>query len=301
MNTYQDHSRAKLWNLLGDVPQLPAEPKVLSRKEQDAPGYRLERLTLGLNGIDDVPAFFIKPAEGEGPWPCVIYNHSHGGFYDLGKRELIDGVEYQTDPPYAVDLTRLGCCVLAIDHWAFGGRQGRGEMRIAFDMLWRGQVMWGMMLYDSIRAIDYATSRPDVDAERIATLGMSMGSTMAWWLAAMDSRVRVCVDICCLTEFHTFERLGGFHAPFYYVPALLQHFRTSDINALIAPRPHLSLAGIYDNLTPVEGLDIVDADLQRLYTQLGCADHWRLSRYPVAHQETPEMRREALEFLDRFL
>jgi pimeloyl-ACP methyl ester carboxylesterase len=231
----------------------------------------------------------------------VIYNHSHGGYYDLGKRELIEGVSYQCKPPYAVDLARRGYAALAIDHWAFGGRQGRGEMRTSFDMLWRGQVMWGMMLYDSIRAIDYVQTRQDVDAARIGTLGMSMGSTMAWWLAAMDERVKACVDICCLTEFHTFEKAGGFHAPFYYVPGLLKHFTTAQINELICPRPHLALAGLYDPLTPQEGLDIVERELNSAYTAAGCAGNWRLLRYPVAHQETPQMRQEALDFLDRHL
>ena len=61
--------------------------------------------------------------------------------------------------------------------------------------------MWGMMVYDSLRAVDYLVTRADVDAGRIGTIGMSMGSTMGWWLAALDERVKVCVDICCLTDF----------------------------------------------------------------------------------------------------
>ena len=56
-------------------------------------------------------------------------------------------------------------------------------------MLWHGQVMWGMMVYDSIRAVDYLVSRDDVDPGRIATMGISMGSTMAWWAAALDTRI----------------------------------------------------------------------------------------------------------------
>jgi len=300
-NTCRDHQRAKLWALLGDLPDIAAPPRELSRRPQPADGYRLDRLSLDLNGIQDVPALFVRPEAGDGPFPCVLYNHSHGGYYDLGKRELVEGVSYQFGRPYAVELARRGWAALAIDHWAFGGRQGRGEVRTAFDMLWRGQVMWGMMLYDSVRAIDYLQDRHDVDADRIGTLGMSMGSTMAWWLAAMDERVRACVDICCLTEFHTFERAGGFHAPFYYVPGLLKHTTTARINALTCPRPHLSLAGIHDPLTPAEGLDIVDRELRRVYAEAGCAENWRLLRYPVAHEETEEMRGEALAFLERHL
>ena len=71
--------------------------------------------------------------------------------------------------------------------------------------------MWGMMVYDSIRALDYLETRPDIDAGRIGTLGLSMGSTMAWWLAALDERVKVCVDLCCLTDFEALmaHRVAG--------------------------------------------------------------------------------------------
>ena len=51
---------------------------------------------------------------------------------------------------------------------------------------------------------------------------------------------------------------------YYYVPGLLKHFTTSQINAMIAPRAHLGLAGLQDKLTPVEGLNIIERDLTRL-------------------------------------
>lgn len=299
--TYRQHARARLWALLGDLPDTAGPPRIVARQRADTDEYRLERLTLDLNGLDEVPAFFVAPREGEGPWPCVVFSHSHGGYFDMGKRELLDGVSYRWKTPMAVELTRAGMAAICIDHWGFGGRQGRGELRIAMDMLWRGQVMWGMMLYDSIRAIDYLITRDDVRADRIGATGMSMGSTMTWWLAAADSRVRCCVDTCCLTEFHTFDRLGGFHAPFYYVPGLLKHFTTAQINALAAPRPHLSLAGEYDRLTPPEGLDLVDRELRKVYRDLDAAENWELKRYPVGHEETEEMRRETMAFLRRWL
>jgi BAAT / Acyl-CoA thioester hydrolase C terminal len=160
-----------------------------------------------------------------------------------------------------------------------------------------------MMVYDSLRALDFLIERPDVDAQRIATLGISMGSTMAWWLAALDERVKVTVDICCLTDFHTLlaKKGLGLHGVYYYVPSLLQHFTTGQINALIAPRAHLGLAGLQDPLTPVEGLDIVDRELQAVYAAQGHPERWRLLRYDVGHMETAEGRREIVSFLKRFL
>ena len=32
-------------------------------------------------------------------------------------------------------------------------------------MLWQGQVLWGMMVYDSLRALDFLVQRPDVDPD----------------------------------------------------------------------------------------------------------------------------------------
>lgn len=91
------------------------------------------------------------------------------------------------------------------------------------------------------------------------------------------------------------------HGVYYYVPALLKYFTTADINALIAPRAHLALAGLRDPLTPVEGLDVVDDELERVYADAGHPERWKLLRYDVAHQETAEGRREILAFLRRFI
>jgi hypothetical protein len=154
-----------------------------------------------------------------------------------------------------------------------------------------------------LRAVDWLAQRPDVDASRIATVGMSMGSTMAWYLGALDERIKVTVDICCLTEFRTLLEKKGLsgHGVYYYVPGLLKHFTTSEINALIAPRAHLGLAGLQDKLTPVEGLDIIERDLNRVYARAGHPERWKLLRYDVGHQETPEGRQAVIAFLQKFL
>ena len=87
------------------------------------------------------------------------------------------------------------------------------------------------------------------------------------------------------------------HGIYYYVPGLLKHFTTSDINALIAPRAHLGLVGLKDALTPVAGVDIIDRELRQVYAEAGHPERWKLVRYDVAHQETPEGRQEVLAFL----
>ena len=138
----------------------------------------------------------------------------------------------------------------------------------------------------------------------VATLGMSMGSTMAFWVAALETRVKVCVDICCLTDFDALieeDNLKG-HGLYYYVPGLLKHFTAAEINGLIAPRPHLSLAGNRDALTPAFGLARIDAELRQVYSDARAPEGaWRLVREDVGHEETPTMRAEVLAFLKTWL
>lgn len=294
--------RNRLYGLLGELPERHRTISVTKINEEIRPTYFLETLLLDLNGIERVPAYFVTPRQKTGRLPTIIYNHAHGSFYHVGKRELLLGGPALQHPPYAEELTSQGYAALCIDHWGFGERSGRSESAIFKEMLWRGQVMWGMMVYDTLRAIDYVCSRADVDQDRLATLGLSMGSTMAWWVAALDTRIKVCVDICCLTDFQALidTRNLDKHGIYYYVPGLLNEFTTAQINALIAPRPHLSLAGDLDPLTPPPGLDRIDRELQQVYAAANAPDAWRLVRYNVGHEETADMRRDIVAFLQRY-
>jgi cephalosporin-C deacetylase-like acetyl esterase len=224
----QESRRQELYSLLGDLPDRdhPVSWKVLSVTREKT--YTLERLLLDLNGIEAVPAHLVRPLA-DGPYPCMLYNHAHGGDYQLGKDELIRGRSILQQPPYAQALAERGIAALCIDTWLFGERSGRTESELFKHMLWHGQVLWGMMVFDSLRAVDYLCSRPDINAARIGTMGLSMGSTMAWWLAALDTRLKVCVDLCCLTDFQALIEARGLdrHGIYYYVPSLLKHFTTT--------------------------------------------------------------------------
>ena len=291
--------RRELYSLLGDLPPRDRRISAKTVSIEERPSYTVEKLVLDLNGAEPVPAYFVKPKGQRAKAPSVLYNHAHGGDYPLGKRELLDGRKELSTPPYAEFLTGLGMSALCIDTWIFGERATRIELDAFKETLWKGQVLWGMMVYDSLRALDYLVTRPEVDPSRVATLGLSMGSTMAWWTAALDERIKVCVDICCLTDYQALIEAKGLkgHGVYYYVPALLKHFTTSEINALIVPRHHLSLDGNLDALTPAAGLDRIDAELKKAYAASGHPERWKLLRYNSGHQETPDMRKEIHAFL----
>ena len=166
-------------------------------------------------------------------------------------------------------------------------------------MLWNGQVLFGMMLFDEFRALDYLASRAEVDPERLSVFGMSMGATKAWWLAGLDSRVRLCMDVCCLTDFEELIKAHGLkeHGIYYFVPSLLKHFQTAQINELIVPRAHLSVNGRRDPLTPPAGVEKIRDYLLPLYRQHGKEQDCRIELFDCAHQELPEMRKVIVEWM----
>ena len=303
---YQQRRRKLLWGLLGDLPfnHRPKPPRLV--KTERGSGYTLHRLELDLNGVERVPALLLIPDKRPRPAPGLLYIHWHGGTYPVGKEELLRGQKVL--PAYAPVLAEKGVVTLAIDSWCFGERQrnqnGRTGEEDAFkSMLWRGQVLFGMMMFDEHRAVDYLASRPEVDPRRIGAFGLSMGATKAWWLAALDPRVRLCVDLCCLTDFEELIRIDNLrgHGIYYYVPGLLKHFQTHQINELIVPRPHLSLNGRKDPLTPPAGVERVRDHLMPLYRKYGKAEDCRIELFDGGHEERPEMRELVLEWMERHL
>ena len=302
----QQDRRRELWGLLGDLPWTyrPGPAKLVSTEDHDS--YTLERLVLDVNGIEPVPAILLIPKKREPRAPGLLYIHWHGGMYDLGKEQLLNGVQAQ--PAYASVCAEKGLVTLAIDSWCFGERKAEndgnvGEQNAFKLMLWRGRVLYGMMMFDEYRAMDYLASRPEVDPSRLGAFGMSMGATKAWWLSALDPRVKVCMDVCCLTDYEELIRTHGLneHGIYYYVPSLLKHFQTSDINELIVPRPHLSVNGRKDPLTPPAGVEKIRARMMPLYRKYGKAEDCHIELFDCAHVELPEMRKLILQWMDQKL
>jgi dienelactone hydrolase len=295
--------RKELYSLLGDLPdrKQPISSRLIKTEEREH--YFLEYLVLDLNGVEPVPAYFLRPKNATGPFRTVLYNHAHGGGPKIAKRELINGRDCVESPPYGEVLAKLGYASICIDHWNFGDRHCRPETQVFKETLWKGQVLWGMMVYDTLRTLDYLCTRPDVDRARIGTLGLSMGSTMAWWTAALDERIKVCVDLCCMSDFEDLIETKGLdeHSIYYYVPGLLKHFTSIEINELTAPRAHLSLNGNYDPLTPPRGLDRIDRALKKIYSDAGKPEAWKMYRANHGHFETAIIRAEVLKWLEKWL
>lgn len=288
--------REDLWRLLGARPWRDGGVGGELIERQDG----LERWRLHLNREQDVPALLLRPRDAA-PRGVVLYCHAHGNRFDTGKDELLHGRPALQAPPYGELLAARGWAALAIDHWGFGERQVPSERALVKRTLWQGDTLWGWRVHDTLAALDWLRTRPGLDALPVVTLGLSMGSTMALWAAALDERIAGCIELCCAAEYDALLESGGFdgHGEYFFVPGLLREFTLAEIAALVAPRPHLSCAGALDPLTPPAGLASLDTTLRAAYTALGAAAQWQQQAEPVGHTETPAMRAQVLAWLDR--
>jgi len=314
--TSRQQIRTQLWQLLGKLPPRPAQPAVtiLSREVRD--GCVVEKFQFDNGAGATVPGYVVSPTNSSArsqKFPAILYCHWHGGEYDLGKEELFQAKHTPEAPGPA--LAKRGYVVLAIDSYCFGERNGQGpggpdekgsagELSASKFQLWFGRTLWGMIVRDDLMALDYLASRPEVDAQRIGVMGMSMGATRAWWLMALDERLAAGVSICCLTRYQNIIEHGLLkaHGICYFVPGVLNHFDTEAIVALIAPRPALFLDGDSDGTCPVDGIHEIEAKVRPVYGLYRQETNFESIVYPgQGHLYTPEMWRKTLTWLDNNL
>jgi dienelactone hydrolase len=290
--------RAALWRLLGPRPSLPTAPSGNLVETSDISSARIERWSLTLNTDEVVPALLMRPNH-QLPRGVVIYCHAHGNRFAVGKDELLLGRPALQSPPYGELLTTMGYAVLAIDHWCFGERSHHTERGMNKRLLWDGRTLWGYRMHDTVVALDWLDTQIELKNIPVVALGISMGSSMAVWAAALDTRITACVDMCCLADYEALLADGSFdlHAEYFFVPGLRSEFTLCEISALIAPRPHLSTVGRRDPLTPAAGVTTLDLAMSRAYAALHQPQHWQQFVDDAAHEETPAMRTRVLDFL----
>jgi fermentation-respiration switch protein FrsA (DUF1100 family) len=125
----------------------------------------------------------------------------------------ISSVKEQTVPHYAERLADAGYTALTFDPRGFGA--SGGEPRARYDP--------NVVIDDFGNAVSFMLSRSDVDARRVAVVGVCMGGGYALSLAARDKRVRAVVSIA--------GDIGGKFQQFLGVDRFAAYVRT--INALV--------------------------------------------------------------------
>lgn len=309
----REKMKATLQDLLGDIPARPAKLKVKTVSREVKNGYILEKFLID-NEIDShIPGYLAIPTNVKGKVPVIMGLHGHGS-----SKDNIFGYNSTTGQDVMALLISHGFAVCAIDSYFNGERLGTGpagelerqqrgsdqEMSQFKINLWFGRSLWGMQLRDEQIALDYLVSRPEIDAERIGIEGMSMGSTRAWWLAAIDDRVKAVVGVACFTRYKELieQRQLKAHGIYYFVPGVLNHFDTEVIMGLIAPRPFLVLTGDSDAGSPLAGMKVLENKLNSVYSLYKQSEYFKSIIYKnTGHVYTDEMKMEMLDWFNRYL
>lgn len=295
----KDNTRQRLSHLLGgyspscfdlvsDVGMVSGEPDVQAR-----------RLTLRRADGTVVRASLAGPAGLWAACPAVVYAHAHGGKYDIGATELMDGRPALLQPAYGIALARIGIVSLCVDLPCFGERAGDAESSAAKRHLWQGTTLFGEMLNDLAGSLDLLAGLPGVDGARIGTFGISMGATLAFWLAALDRRITCLAHLCCFADLAELVRQNGHdrHGIYMMVPGLVRAVSTGAIAGLAAPRPQLACMGAQDPLTPPRAIAIAVDEARAAYAAAGASDMFSVIVDPrTGHVETPDMRAAVLRF-----
>ena len=178
------------------------------------------------------------------PQPGIICPHGHW-MYGRVHQDQRGGVIKR-----CCELARLGFVVFAYDMLGYNDcndlpHNWEGELKYLGDLA--GITPFGLQTVNSMHAVDFLTSLPEVDPARIGCTGASGGASQAWFISALDERIKVVAPVCMLSA-HFQGGCGCEEAPLLRVNGL----GSFDIVSALAPRPLLlpSVTGDWTNLNP---------------------------------------------------
>jgi dienelactone hydrolase len=334
---WQTRARATVLDrLFYAPPATPPAPQVIRR--EDRGDYVQEYLTFQTTPDLRVPAYVLIPKKAKLPAPGIVALHCHGGFYVWGKEKLVELdhehpslTEYKQQlyqgKSIASELARRGYVVIVIDafYWgerrmlldedpasyrdretmtkadvaAFNRRSNEGEQLVARSLFTAGITWPGVLLWDDLRTVDYLASRPEVDAQRLGCVGLSMGGYRSFLLAALDPRMKVAVDVGWMTSFGSQIRRQVVHTVglTFHIAGLYRYLDLPDLAALIAPRALMVINGSKDSLFSPEGVSAAFEKIGRCFEKAGASDRQRCRLYDAPHEFNLQMQGEAFDWV----
>ncbi|HVS36248.1 MAG TPA: hypothetical protein VMS17_11825 [Gemmataceae bacterium] len=273
--------------VLGKLPDptVPMNPQ--TRLLYDEPKYRAYEVMLDI--YPDVYAYGIlalpkdlKPGEKR---PVVVCQHGLEG-------RPTDVINPKEDSKYyhsfGSRLAELGYIVYAPQNPYIGQDKFRVLQRKANPL---GLSLFSFIVRQHRTLIDWLTTLPNVDANRIAFYGLSYGGKTAMRVPAVETRY--CLSICSgdfnewVSKNASVDFKGSYmFSPEYEMPEwdLGHTFNYAEMAALIAPRPFMVERGHNDGVGIDEMVAYEYAKVGRLYSRLKLPDRTELEYFDGPHE-----------------
>ena len=336
----KEASQCLLDGLHYDPGPLDLCPRVLSAEARD--GFILERVAFNTTPWIRVEGYFLCPTGTAGPVPGLVVFHAWGGPMLFGKERVVNtGRDHPVLAEHRAKVysgrylaevfARNGYAAIVIDAHHFGVRAPRGLNSIPVDLdpfelsaaeyasmdervraqlylgvrqlNWAGTTWMGVNYWDDSRCVDYLSSRPEVDPQRIGCTGLSGGGWRTNVLAALDRRIKASVSVGWMTtgDYQQVYNLAGAIGTFCLLPGVWDRMDVPDLTIMAAPCASMVVSGQQDMLFPPEAQAEAARQIGLGYEWAGCADRFRSYRPDKPHCYDAEVQEEALSWLDQHL
>lgn len=293
--------------------------------EEQRKGYKARKLSLNINAWSKVEAYELIP-DGVGPFPAVLLLHDHGGHFSIGKEKMIRpfGVSQAVlddadewchrcyGDQYAGDyLASKGYVVLSVDAPFWGDRGVKGGTTwdyykyIAGNFMMMGRNISAWMNFEDVYAVDFMTTLPEVDKERIGCMGFSMGAYRSWMLSALTDKVKCGVAVCWMhtTEYQINKEYGlQKHEEWAnLIPGIRRFLDYPHIASIACPKAMLFINGSQDKLFPVISVNKAFKTMHDVWDSQNAGEMLETEVWDMPHYCGPEVQARYLTFLDKRL
>ncbi len=322
---WKKEGRKKVFECLGYPPPFAFfNPEWIT--EEDRGTYIARKLVLNISDWERIPAYLLLP-KGTPPFPAILCLHDHGAHFSIGKEKVISPIaeskevvedandwvkKYYGGKFIGDELAKRGYAVLAIDALFWGARQECGgspyenQQRFASNIFHLGTTWLGIITWDDIRSVEFLKTWPEIDAERIGAIGLSMGAHRTWMLSALFDDIKVGCAICWMATTPSLmvpdnNQTRGQSAYSMLAPNLYIYLDIPDVASLACPKPMLFFNGTQDVLFPIEGVKESYKIMKRVWSSQRKEENLCTKIWEVPHEFNCDMQEEAFAWLDKYL
>ena len=221
------------------------------------------------------------PKEWKGRAPLVVAMHGGGGSPEVA---LFHGGANYHD--MVRGGARRGYVVFAPQH-LFSAEGFEGDVRNRTDMRLRlvGTSLTAIEIAKITRSLDVLCKRPEVDARRIAMVGLSYGGYYTLMTMALDPRIKTGVSSCYfgVQEFRYAQNENSIPSDFQFADRFTL-LRDPEIVALICPRPLQIQAGANDDAEHRDMGKQLAPDAAAYYKGLNRGADFQFLVFPGGHE-----------------